>query len=121
MDLKSLSLVPNEYKDKDPRALAYLFPTSLNLVAYAKKMQEFTYYQSLEAAETVAHNLGYILIPWTCIHWRRAAKIAADRKVKIGRKSFYMFKLEEMTKKEKESLLEYLNELHPTERTVQVV
>lgn len=64
MNLKKYSLVPTEYKEKDPRALPYLYPTKLNLVAYAKKMQEFTFYQSLEAAETVANNVGYVLLPW---------------------------------------------------------
>jgi len=113
MNLKKYSLVPTEYKEKDPRALPYLYPTKLNLVAYAKKMQEFTFYQSLEAAETVANNLGYILLPWDCVHWGRAQKIASDRKVKIGRKSFYMMKLNEMTKTEEKKLLEYISDLEP--------
>ena len=84
-------------------------------------MQEFTFYQSLEAAETVAHNLGYILIPWDCIHWGRAQKIATERKVKIGRKSFYMLKVCEMTKREAMKLERYIEELHQNDRTEQVV
>ena len=112
MAINKFSLVPTKYKDKDPRALPYLYPTQLNLVSYAKQMQDFTFYQSLEAAETVANNLDYILLPWCCIHWGRAQKIASDRKVKIGRKSFYMLKTSEMTKTEALKLENYIKELN---------
>ncbi|MGG0718395.1 hypothetical protein ABE096_12495 [Robertmurraya massiliosenegalensis] len=109
MKLEEFTLVPKNYRDKDPRTLPYLYPTTLNIVAYAKKMQEFSFYQALEVAEDLAKRQGYILLPWSCIHWERAKKLGYERKIKIGRKSFFLLRMDEMTKNEKlklEALLE---------------
>ncbi|MEM5592075.1 hypothetical protein AAHH67_10670 [Niallia circulans] len=56
LSLENFSLIPFDYKRKDPRGLLYLYPNSLNIVAYARKMQQFSYYQSLEVAETLAKD-----------------------------------------------------------------
>lgn len=104
------SLVPPNYKDKDPRTLPYLYPETLNIVAYAKAVQTFSFYQTLEVAEDMAKKQGYILLPWSCIHWQRAKKFGPDRKVKIGRKSFFMLSEKEMTKGEKKKLQEYMGD-----------
>lgn len=109
--MKPYSLVPPEYKEKDPRRLPYLYPTTLNLVYYAKKMQEFTFYQALETAEDMAAKLGYILLPFSCIHWKRAKNFGIDRKVKIGKHSFFLLKPNELTEIEKRKLERYLEEL----------
>lgn len=109
MNLQEFSLVPKNYKEKDPRTLPFLYPTTLNIVAYAKKMQEFSFYQALEVAEDLAKRQGFMLLPWSCIHWQRAKKLGYDRKIKIGRKSFFLLRIDEMTKTEKmklESLIE---------------
>ncbi|MBP3041755.1 hypothetical protein J9303_20140, partial [Bacillaceae bacterium Marseille-Q3522] len=87
------SLVPAEYKEKDPRRLPWLYPKTLNLVYYAKKMQEFSFYQSLEVAEQLAKKQGFLLIPFSCVHWQRAKNFANDRKIKIGRKSFFLLRV----------------------------
>lgn len=110
--MKQYSLIPRNYKDKDPRTLAYFYPTSLNIVAYAKKMQEFSFYQSLAVAEDLAHKQGFILLPYQCIHWKRAKLFGSDRKIKIGRKSYFLMKLEELTASEKMKLDKYLEEIH---------
>lgn len=113
MNLENFSLIPRGYKKKDPRPLSYLYPTSINIVAYAKQMQEFSFYQTLEVAQDLAKRQGFILLPWDCIHWQRAKLFGSDRKIKIGRKSFFMMKIDELTKTEKkklESLLEQINE-----------
>lgn len=107
--IKDFSLVPADYKEKDPRALAYLYPTTLNIVAYAKQMQKFSFYQSLEIVEDVANNLGYILLPYDCLHWQRRQKFGAERKVKIGRKSFFLLRKSELTKTEKSKLYKHLS------------
>jgi len=104
------SLVPEKYKDKDPRALAYLYPTRLNLVSYAKQMQKFAFYQALEVAEDLAHRQGFILIPWACLHWQRAKNYGNDRKIKIGRNSFFLLKPNELTKGETKKLEKYYSE-----------
>lgn len=112
MTISQFSLIPKEYKKKDPRPLLYLYPNSINIVAYAKSMQEFAFYQALEVAEDLAKRQGFILLPWTCIHWQRAKSFGIDRKVKIGRKSFFLMKPNELTKSEEIKLEKYLEELH---------
>lgn len=111
MTLDDFTLIPEKYKEKDPRALLYLYPNSLNIVAYAKKMQKFSFYQALEVAEDLAKRQGYILLPFSCIHWERAKKYGVDRRVKIGRKSFFLMKITELTKTEKEKLRLHLDDL----------
>lgn len=116
VNLEAISLIPSNYKSKDPRPLLYLYPNSINVVAYAKKMQEFSFYQALEVAEDLAKRQGYILLPWECIHWQRARNYGADRKIKIGRKSFFLMKPHELTKTEKIKLKTYLNALRQGDR-----
>lgn len=112
MIIEEFSLVPEKYKNKnnDPRGLLYLYP-NLNIVAYAKKMQRFSFYQALEVAEDLAQRQGFILLPFDCIHWERAKKYGSERRVKIGRKSFFMMRISELTKKEKEKLELHLDDL----------
>jgi len=114
--LEKFTLIPKNYKKKDPRPLTYLYPQSVNIVVYAKEMQRFSFYQALEVAEDLAKRQGFILLPWECIHWQRAKEFGVDRKVKIGRKSFFLMKLDELTKSERLKLEEYLMELHGTDR-----
>lgn len=110
MSLKKYSLIPRNYKKVDPRPLIYLYPTQVNLVAYAKKVQKFSFYQALEVAQDLANRQGYILLPYNCMHWERARDYAADRKIKIGRKSYFMMKLDELTKTEKQKLDTFIDE-----------
>lgn len=112
-DLKEYSLIPPKYKEKskDPRALLYLYPESVNLVAYAKKMQTFAFYQALEVAESMANRQEFILLPYKCIHWERAKKFGLERRVKIGSNSFYLMRLSELTKTEKSKLIDYVSEV----------
>lgn len=111
MDFDSITLIPEKYKEKDPRALLYLYPTSVNIVAYAKKMQVFSFYQALEVAEDLSKRQGFILIPFSCIHWERAKRFGPERKIKIGRKSFFMLKPDELTKQETKKLFNHLDEI----------
>lgn len=109
--IENFSLVPQGYKEKDPRGLAFLYPQSLNIVAYAKKMQIFSFYQALDVAENMAKSLGFILLPYSCIHWERRKKFGKDRKVKVGRKSFFMLRENELTKNEKSKLYSHLADI----------
>ncbi|MDP4086029.1 MAG: hypothetical protein Q8934_15605 [Bacillota bacterium] len=114
--IEDYSLIPKEYRKKDPRSLLFLYPNSIIIVAYAKRMQLFAFYQALEVAEDLAKRQGFILLPWSCIHWQRAKNYGADRKVKIGRKSFYLMKLNELTKSEDMKLKKYLDEIHGSQK-----
>lgn len=108
--MREYSIVPDKYKGKDPRALLYHFP-SMPVVKYAKILQEYHFYQMLEVAEDMAHKMGFILIPYACMHWQRKKEFAKDRKVKIGRNSFFMMKIKELTDSEKNKFMDYLDEL----------
>lgn len=110
MTLQDFTLIPENYKKKDPRAWLYLYPNTVNIVTYAKKMQDFSFYQALEVTEDFAKRMGYILVPWGCIHWQRQTALGNERKIKIGRKSFYYLKPSELTKVEREKLQKYLEE-----------
>jgi len=111
MTIKKYSIIPKNYKDKDPRTLPFLYPKTINIVAYAKKVQAFSFYQTLEVAEDLANRQGYILLPWSCMHWERAKRFGVDRKVKIGRKSFFMMKVDELTPGEMKKLERYIDDL----------
>lgn len=115
MTLSEITLVPANYKEKDPRQLAFNYAstiqnTSNGLVIYNKYVQQFIYYHSLDVAEQFAKQMGMILIPSTCIHWRRA-KDFVDRRVKVGRKSFYALREDELNKKEQKKLIEQIETL----------
>lgn len=112
MKIEDITLIPKNYKLNDPRPLSYLYTNSINIVAYAKKMQKFSFYQSLEIAEDLANRQGFILLPFDCIHWQRAKAFGKDRKVKIGRKSFFLMKIDELTKNEIKKLEIHLYELN---------
>lgn len=109
MKINELSLVPIKYKDRDPRALLYNFP-SLPKVKFAKLMNEFYFYKALEAVEEAAGKLGFILVPRTCMHWKRCRDYSEDRKVKCCGKTFFMMKVEELTMNEIDKLENYIEE-----------
>ncbi|OIJ22058.1 hypothetical protein BKP45_05115 [Anaerobacillus alkalidiazotrophicus] len=111
------SVVPERYKDKDPRALLYHFP-SLPKVKFAKLMAQFTYYKQLEVAEDLANRQGYILLPFVCMHWQRRGQFTPDRKVKIGRNSFFMMKINELTKSEEFKFKDFLYEVHKDKKFI---
>jgi len=106
--IKNISLVPENYKEKDPRPLTYLNPSTINIVSYTKSIQKFHFNQMLEIAEDLANRQGFILLPYACMHWERAKKYGHDRKIKIGRKSFFMMYPKELTKNERLKLADYI-------------
>lgn len=105
----NMSLIPNNYKNKDPRTLLYHFP-SMPKVHFAKALTKFYNFKALEAVEEAAEKMGYILIPRVCMHWKRCRDYAESRKVKVMGKTYFMMKYEELTNGEKEKLKEYINE-----------
>lgn len=106
----SYSVLPDTFKDKDPRTLVYHFP-SFPVVKYAKIMQEYCFYKQLKVAEDIARKQGFILIPFECMHWQRKKLFGSDRKVKIGKNSYFMMQPNELTKSEEQKLNEYIKEL----------
>lgn len=108
-NLKEYSIVPKNFKGKDPRALLYHFP-SLPIVKYAKLMQKYSFNQALEAAESVANYSGYLLLPSACMHWQRV-KNHFERRVKVGKNTFYLMRDYELTRSEKNKLMNYIDDL----------
>lgn len=110
--ISNFSVVPEGFMKKDPRNLPYHFP-SMPIVKYAKIMNRYNYYYALKAAEEVAHKNGYILLPTSCMHWQRRAHFTEmNRNIKVGNYSFFMMKIEELTKSEQQKLEKYLDELN---------
>lgn len=112
INFENFTLVPSDYKRKDPRQMAYNFAdtirnTEKGLVIYNRYVQQFIYYHSLDTAEQVAKAFNYILVPSSCIHWRRA-KHFKDRRIMVGREAFYTVTPSELNKNELKKLKEYM-------------
>lgn len=111
-DVKKFTIVPETYKNKDPRQFAYhqrnnMITSNRAFVTYNKYVSDFLFYHSLQAAEEVAKCFDHILVPTNCLNWRRAQDLA-QRRIFVGRKSFYTMFPEELRPIEKKKLLRYL-------------
>lgn len=104
------SIVPDKYQNRDPRNLVYHYP-SIPAVKLSKILAEYYYYRALECAEITALKCGYLLVPYSCINWRRRKELSGGRKVKVLGKSFWMLKDHELTRVERVKLDEYYSEL----------
>lgn len=114
--MTDFSIVPPNFKEKDPRGLAVLFPNSIrnsdqSFVGFMKKMQVFDFYNSLSMFEEYAHANGFILLPASVMHWRRRNGFGIERRVRVGRKSFYLVREHELTQGEKEKLLDHIKDV----------
>ncbi|MMZ53856.1 hypothetical protein D1872_156610 [compost metagenome] len=94
-----MTIIPEGKLKHDPQRLLYHFP-SIPKVRYTKLSQEFYFWHSVSVAEETARMFGRLLVPAACFHWERKTKIA-DRRIQIGKKSFYVLALEELTPIEK--------------------
>lgn len=104
-----LSVVPKR-RVKDPRQLLYHYP-SISAQRYAKLVANFHNDQMVKMAEEIANGLGFLLVPACCLHWKFKIDISGERKVQVGRFSFYMLKKSEMTKRAYQKFLDYIAEI----------
>lgn len=109
MELNEFSFVPDDFRRKDPRVLAYRYRKSIirsevNFIAFVRQLQSFYHYQNLEVAEQMARIMNSILVPADCLHWRRATHFN-DRRVQVGKNAFYLMKDHEMTELEKRKFM----------------
>jgi|GEM_PF-1074688 len=116
MDLMECSIVPPDLKEKDPRPFAYLYPNMIrnddqSFIAFIKKTQIHEFYRSVLSIEEYAHANGFILLPAPVMHWRRRNGFGQERRIRVGRKSFYFVRENELTEGEKEKLLLYIEEV----------
>lgn len=89
------SIIPSEILSNDPQHLLYNFP-SIHPVKYTKLTQDYHFWRAVDAAEKAAKISGRILVPARCLHWERKNKFA-ERRLSVGRKSFYILHKDEMT------------------------
>lgn len=111
-----LSIVPPDLKEKDPRPFAYLYPNMIrnddqSFIGFIKKMQRFDFYRSVQMFEEYGHANGFILFPAPLMHWRRRNGLGIERRVRVGRKSFYFVRENELTDGEKQKLMEHIAEV----------
>ena len=116
--LQQYSLVKPDYQKHDPRQLAMLYPESItrsmqSFISYNKKLQAFLFNHSLDVATRAANAFGCILVPTSCIHWRRATEFA-ERRILVGRNSFYMLRLTEINDNEYNRLLDRIEKARET-------
>lgn len=116
MDFMEYSIVPPDLKNKDPRPFAWLYPNMIrnddqSFIAFIKKMQKHEFYRGVLSLEEYAHANGFILLPASITHWRRVSQFGAERRARVGRKSFYFVRESELTEGEKQKLLDYIEEV----------
>lgn len=77
---------------------------------YAVALQKEQRLSSLAAAEKAAENFGFILLPATCLSWRKRATLGESRRIKIN-ESFYAVTLHELTDLERNKFFKYLDNM----------
>lgn len=110
--MNTYSLIPpTKYGDKDPQSLLYLNP-SMPAQKLVKMYNRYIFFKQLQLAEDMAGKMGFILLPYDCMHWERRQQFRDDRSVKVGRNSFFMMSPNELTRTEQRKLQAYIESLH---------
>ncbi|MED3201346.1 hypothetical protein P4388_34070 [Bacillus thuringiensis] len=110
--MNTYSLIPpTKYGDKDPQSLLYLNP-SLSAQKLVKMYNKYIFFKQLQLAEDMAGKMGFILLPYDCMHWERRQQFRDDRSVKVGRNSYFMMTTNELTRTEQRKLQAYIQSLH---------
>lgn len=77
---------------------------------FANAVQQHYKMSSVAAAEEAAEAFGYVLVPATCLSWRKRNKLGETRRVRI-QESFYALRIDELTNLERKKFSEYCNNL----------
>lgn len=100
--MQALSLI--DPPAKDPRNLAYLYP-SMPLHAYKQRTDQYYKAITLAQVEQAARINGQILVPGICLNWSRKKKLA-DRQIILFRRAYYFIDADKMTATEKRKYAE---------------
>ncbi len=73
-------------------------------------MQQHYKLSSVAAAEEAAEAFGYVLVPATCLSWRKRNRLGETRRVRIH-ESFYAVRNDELTDLERNKFVEYCENL----------
>lgn len=77
---------------------------------YAKDLQLHHKFSSMELAEAAAEMFGYVLVPASCLSWRKRNSLGETRRIKIN-ESFYAVRVEELTDLERNKFFKYCDNL----------
>ena len=116
MTFDNFTIVPQDLQEKDPRPFAYLYPETIRcnnqkFISFIKQLQRFTFYQSVQQFERFGKANGYILLPSSVLHWRRRSELGQERRVLIGRNTFYFVRQSELNEREQAKLLAHVEEI----------
>lgn len=104
-----MTIVPENKVKHDPQKLLYHFP-SISTVRYTKLVNEYSFWRAVELAERTAAMFGRQLVPARCLHWERKLKFQ-DRQLQIGKSSFYVLSLQELTINETQKYMSEVQEV----------
>jgi hypothetical protein len=104
----SMTLVPENALDNDPRTLPYYFK-SMPVRRYSKISSQYYYWRLVKVMEQAAQMYGRVLVPAICFPWRRRAAFKDYQLIVFG-KAFYNLDFDKLTDKEKEKYLEQLQQ-----------
>lgn len=93
--MQSMTLVSYDKIEKDPRNLAYLFP-SMPVGKYKRATEEYYKNKSLKAIEDAARINNQLLIPGNCLHWERKKRFKDQNLVFFGR-AYYLIDYDDLT------------------------
>lgn len=65
---------------------------------------------SVAAAEEAAELFGFVLVPATCLSWRKRNRLGETRRIKIH-ESFYAVRVDELTDLERNKFFKYCDNL----------
>ena len=81
-----------------------------SFVEFANALQRQHKLSSVAAAEEAAELFGFILVPATCLSWRKRNKLGETRRIKIH-ESFYAVRADELTELERSKFFKYCDNL----------
>lgn len=106
-------LVPQDhYEKRNPMALPFLYPTTLNLTSYNRQLQQYTNNQMLDQLQRVAKQFNAFVVPASVLHWRRRKKFTAEgKRHRISNNAYFVLQVRDMTAAERAKLKEYAEEI----------
>ena len=111
--IDDMQLYPADYKEKDPRAFLYKYPSYVQPVKLSKSINNYLKYSTLELMTATAAHQEKIVVPFACFTWKRirALKDLNIFHFKIGKEPYFMICELDLKKIEKDKLDKYLSDL----------
>lgn len=107
------TLYPVDYKEKDPRAFLYKFPSYVQPVKLSKSISNYLKYSTLELMVATAAHQKKIVVPFKCFTWKRI-RLLKDLNTfhfKINQETYFIINELDLKAIEKDKLEQYMSEL----------